>query len=99
MRADRSRKIDNQPRDIARRGAQIENPPLSAGLEPFPHEIQNETITAKPSVQLPDPLEVAFQFGRNGLGSVHHFQHGWIESSPLRHCWVKRLIRCISSIS
>jgi hypothetical protein len=81
LRADPSGVIHQQSRNIARTGGKIDDAHLRAGHYPAPRERRNEAVAAEPAIELPDPLKIALQLGRNRLRPIHHFQNGRIEAS------------------
>ena len=81
LRANLSRVIHEQPRNIAGTRGKIDNAHLRAGHYPAPHESRNETIAAEPAIKLPKPFKIALQFVRDRLRPIHHFQNGRIEAS------------------
>ena len=80
LRADLSRVIHDQPRNVARTRGKIDNAHLRAGQYPPPHEKRNKSVAAEPAIELPKPFEIALQLGRNRLRPIHHFQNGRIEA-------------------
>jgi len=81
LRANPSRVIHEQPRDIARTRGKIDNAHSRAGHYPTPHESRNEMVAAEPAIKLPKPLKITLQLGGNRLRPIHHFQNGRIEAS------------------
>ena len=63
LRANPSRVIHEQPRNIARTRGKIDNALLRAGHYPAPHESRNEMVAAEPAIKLPKPFKIALQFG------------------------------------
>jgi hypothetical protein len=81
LRANPSRVIHEQPRNIARTRGKIDNAHVRAGHYPTPHEDRNQTVATEPAIKLPKPFKIALQFGRNRLWPIHHFQNGRVEAA------------------
>ena len=69
--ADLSRKIDNQSRNVARARGKIDNAQAVARSNPATDEPENNRMTPKVMVQLSEIPEIALQFGRDRLRSIH----------------------------
>src|SRR5262245_59899602 len=67
LRADPSRIIREQPRDIARTSGKIDNAHSIAGHYPAAHESRHETVATEPAIELSDSFKIALQLGRNRL--------------------------------
>src|SRR5262249_18364321 len=97
VRANFASVLGDQARDIARAGRKIENAHARTGFYPTAQEHRNQRVTAKPAIELANVFEIALQFGRDRLRSVHQFELSWMEA-PLHQSTVVAVYdRCINS--
>src|SRR5689334_21304518 len=62
IRADFSRVISNQSRNIARAGSKIQNPECRSGLDPAAEKKGDQPIATKPAVELPKIPKITVEF-------------------------------------
>jgi hypothetical protein len=92
-----SRKINDQARDIARSGGNVQNSRLFVWLQPTAQKMSHQWrwLPNQP-IKRAQIGEIAFQFARDRLGPVHQFRHA---GSNCRFTYSARKLRQLSGNS
>jgi hypothetical protein len=73
------RVIDDQPRDVAGTGGQIEHAHFAPRQNPAPEKMLNQRIAAEIAIELAQVPQIARQLRRDRLRTIHQFRFPRIE--------------------